>query len=123
MMWPCSSTTSTPSSIVLNSVSRKLRSRASRWTTVCKPSTSNLPMRPSTLSRKLDLVVFIERNQDLGVTRWHKSKIRQRQIKLFLAQYFRWQLAPKIYLPSVQQHHFVCRVHRGCPLQSIARCG
>src|SRR5436190_610985 len=51
-MRPSSSTTSTPSSIVLKSVSRKSRSRASRRTTVCKPCASSRPMRPSTLSRK-----------------------------------------------------------------------
>src|SRR5687768_6398591 len=54
-MRPDSSTTRTPSSMVLNKVSRKLRSRASRWMTVCKPSVSRRPIRPSTLSRKLDL--------------------------------------------------------------------
>src|SRR2546430_1125030 len=53
-MRPCSSTTSTPSSIVLKRVSRKLRSRASRRTTVWSPCSSNRPMRPRTLSRKLD---------------------------------------------------------------------
>src|ERR1700761_7022899 len=41
--------------MVLNSVSRKLRSLASRCTTDCKPSASRRPMRPRTLSRKLDL--------------------------------------------------------------------
>src|SRR5208283_838947 len=62
-MRPCSSATSTPSSMVLNSVSRKLRSRASRWTTLCNPSVSSRPMRPSTLSRKLDLLADIGENQ------------------------------------------------------------
>src|SRR5262249_26399979 len=60
MISPCSSTTSTPSSIVLNSVSRKLRSRASRCTTVCRPSVSSRPIRPSTLSKKLDLTAISE---------------------------------------------------------------
>src|SRR5947207_6903907 len=58
-MRPVSSRTSTPSSMVLKSVSRKLRSRASRSTTLCKPSLSSRPIRSSTLPRKLDLGVAI----------------------------------------------------------------
>src|SRR5690349_7248234 len=60
MISPCSSSTSTPSSMVLKSVSRKLRSRASRWTTVCRPSVSSRPMRPSTLSKKLDFTAMLK---------------------------------------------------------------
>src|SRR5436190_21822128 len=41
--------------MVLKSVSRKVRSRARRWTTVCNPSGSRRRMRSSTRSRKLDL--------------------------------------------------------------------
>src|SRR5512145_1558203 len=55
MTRPFSSTTSTPSSIALKSVSRKFRSRASRCTTVWSPCASSRPMRPSTRSKKLDL--------------------------------------------------------------------
>src|SRR5438874_28473 len=57
-MRPASSTTSTPSSMVLNRVSRKLRSRARRCTTVCTPSASRRLKRPRTLSRKLDLLAM-----------------------------------------------------------------
>src|SRR4051812_31291544 len=63
MMRPSSSTTRMPSSIVLKRVSRKLRSRARRWTTVCRPSASSRPIRPSTLSRKLDLPAAIAQNK------------------------------------------------------------
>src|ERR1044071_2560564 len=54
-MRPLSAATSTPSSMVLKSFSRNERSRASRCTIVCRPSLSRRPMRPRTLSRKLDL--------------------------------------------------------------------
>src|SRR6478736_125745 len=43
--------------MVLNSVSSSDRSRARRCTTVCKPSVSSRPSRPSTLSRKLDFAL------------------------------------------------------------------
>src|ERR1035438_9419754 len=56
---PASSTTSTPSSMVLKSVSRRLRSRARRCTTDCSPASSSRPMRGSTLSRKLDLLAML----------------------------------------------------------------
>src|SRR5712672_1689285 len=85
-MRPCSSATSTPSSIVLNRVSRKLRSRASRWTTVCNPSVSSCPIRPSTLSRKMDLVAAIGKNYDSGVTCWHNQQIRQVEGSVLVAQ-------------------------------------
>src|SRR5258708_4191908 len=41
--------------MALNTVSKKLRSLARRWTTFCKPSVSRRPRRPNTFSRKLDL--------------------------------------------------------------------
>jgi hypothetical protein len=34
-------------------------------------------MRPSTLSRKLDLGAAIEQNRDFSVTIWHNAGIRQ----------------------------------------------
>src|ERR1017187_10530199 len=58
--------------MVLKSVSRKLRSCASRWTTLCSPSVSSRPMRPSTLSRKLDLVAAIGENQ---LNEWQNGTI------------------------------------------------
>src|SRR5688500_3781513 len=54
-MRPDSSTTRMPSSMVLKRVSRKVLSRARRCTTICKPAASRRPIRPRTLSRKLDL--------------------------------------------------------------------
>jgi len=48
---------------VFNRVEQRFEEPAlarSRWTTVCRPSASSRPMRPSTLSRKLDLGAGIE---------------------------------------------------------------
>src|SRR5262245_32579642 len=59
MMRPVSSNTSTPSSMVLNNVSKKLRSLARRRTTVCKPCASRRPIRPNTLSKKLDFAAIV----------------------------------------------------------------
>jgi hypothetical protein len=43
-------------------------------------------MRPSTLSRKLDLVAAIGENQSFRVAKWHNPGIRQAKESVFVAQ-------------------------------------